>query len=141
MHRAVLDTNIYVSSVFWEMGNPHKIIEKAIEGKTEIFISNEILKEIEKVLKRDFEESEDFIQEQINLIKGYSEIVEGTEKVDVVKDDPDDNIIIECAMTANAEFIVSGDRHLLNLKEYAGIKIITPKEFIDILNSNELYDN
>lgn len=55
-------------------------------------------------------------------------------KLDVIKSDPDDNKILECAVACGAEYLVSGDAHLLGLKEYTGIKIITPKAALDILN-------
>ena len=129
----VLDTNIFVSSVFWEHGNPHKIIEKAIEGKIKVFTSNEILEELKEILKRDFNEDDEFIEDQINLIKEYAEIIEIREKLDVVKEDPDDNKIIECAVSSNADYIVTGDNHLLKIKEFNGIKIINSRDFIEII--------
>ncbi len=136
--KIVLDTNIFISSVFWEKGNPHKIIEKAIEGKINVFTSEEILEELKRVLKRDFDESEDFIQEQINLIKEYSEIIEIKERVDVVKEDPDDNKIIECALASNADYIVTGDNHLLKMQEYKNTKIINPQQLIEMIYKLEL---
>jgi len=135
MPNVVLDTNIFVSSVFWEKGNPHKIIEKAIEGKIQVFISQEILEELEKVLKRDFDESSDFIEDQINLIKSYTEIIETTHHLDIVKEDPADNIIFECALSCNADFIVSGDNHLLKIKSYNNIKVLNPSDFLKILET------
>ena len=65
------------------------------------------------------------------LILEYTKIVRPIKKVEVVKDDPDDNKIIECALTAEADYIVSGDSHLFNIKEVLGIKILKPKEFLD----------
>ena len=133
MTNAVLDTNIFVSSVFWEKGNPHKIVEKAIEGEFDVFISEEIIEELEEILRRDFNESDDFIKEQVRLIKEYAEVVEIKERVVIVKEDFKDNKIIECAISASADFIISGDNHLLRINEYRGIKIISPREFIDML--------
>jgi len=59
--------------------------------------------------------------------------VEVTKQIEVVTDDPEDDKFIECAICCNADYIVSGDRHLLNLKEYAGIKILKASEFLSIL--------
>ena len=137
MIKVVLDTNIFISSIFWGMGNPHKIIEKAINQKIEIFSSEEILEELQKILKRDFEQPEDLIGEQINFIKQLVEIVEIQEKVDFVKEDIDDNKIIECAVSANANFIITGDNHLLKLKEYHQIKIINVRDFLDIIEEKD----
>lgn len=134
MIKAVPDTNIYVSSIFWEMGNPHKIIELAISKKIEIFTTLEILKELEKVLIRDFETPEDMAIRQINLVLAYSTLISTEEKINAVKDDPDDNKIVECAVAANAEYIISGDKHLLRLRAYKQIKIVTAKEFCELLS-------
>jgi len=127
--RVVLDTNIFVSSIFWR-GNPHKIVEKALNKEIQIFVSVNIIDELEKVLKRDFEEPEEYIEKQINLILEYSEVVKTDVKVNIVKEDPDDNKIIECAISANADYIITGDNHLLKLKEHRGIKILNPADFL-----------
>ena len=132
--RVVLDTNVFVSSTFWE-GNPHKVVELAIDKVIEIYTSPEILKELEKVLKRDFAENQEFVEKQITLILEYAKVVRPINKVKVVKEDPDDNKIIECAITSKAQYIVSGDPHLCTLKEVLGIKILKPKEFLDMANS------
>ena len=90
---------------------------------------------LEKVLKRDFDESSDFIEDQINLIKSYTEIIETTHHLDIVKEDPADNIIFECALYCNADFIVSGDNHLLKIKSYNNIKVLNPSDFLKILET------
>ena len=133
--KVVLDTKIFVSSTFWKLGNPHKIIELALDKKIIVYTTLKILAELEKVLKRDFKETTEFIERQIALILEYSTIVQPLNKVDIVKQDPDDNKIIDCALTAKAHYIISGDPHLVNLKEVYGIKILKPKEFLDIFNS------
>jgi len=130
--KVVLDTNIYISSIFWEKGNPHKIIEKIINREIQNFISNEILKELKRVLERDFDEPNELIEDQIKLIKEYSEIIEILGKIDIIKEDADDNKIIECAISANANYIITGDNHLLKLKEFRGIKIVNSKDFLEI---------
>jgi len=92
------------------------------------------LEEVKKVLKRDFEQSEELINRQIKLVESYAEIVEVQRKIDVVREDSDDNLIVECAVSADADFILSGDKHLLNLKEYNNIRIVSAREFLDILD-------
>ena len=130
--KVVLDTNIFISSIFWS-GNPHKIIEFALDQQIEVYTSLEILAELEKVLRNDFEEDLEFIERQITLILEYSKVIQVHARVDVVKDDPDDNKIISCALAACADYIVSGDHHLFDLKEIFGIKILKPKEFLELL--------
>lgn len=130
--RVVLDTNIYISSVFW-VGKPHQIVELAINREIEVFISPQILEELERVLKRDFIEDHEFIESQIGLILEYAKIVRPLNTIQAVKDDPDDNKIIECAVASKADYIVTGDPHLLNLKEFDKIKIVTPDGFLGLL--------
>ncbi len=131
MLRVVLDTNIFVSSVFWR-GNPYKIVQLALDKKIKVITSLEILKELEKVLKRDFEESEDFIIGQIDLILEYATVIKTSSKINAVKDDPDDDKIVECAIDSKSDYIITGDPHLLRLKEFKEIRIVTAKEFLEI---------
>ena len=134
MLKAVLDANIYISSIFWELGNPHKIIKKALDKKIQAFITLEILQDVEKVMRRDFNEPEEMIKGQISLILTYAKIVAPKDIGNVVKEDPDDDMILRCAARINADYIVSGDRHLLKLKKFQNTKIVLPKEFMDILS-------
>lgn len=133
MTKVVLDTNIFVSSIFWDKGNPHKIIEMALDKKIHVFTSLKILQELEKVLKRDFEEPYDFIQRQINLILEYATVVDSNVNLDVVKNDPDDNKIVECAVACEVDYIITGDKHLLDITNYGRIKIVKPSNFIEIM--------
>jgi uncharacterized protein len=131
VRKVVLDTNIFISSVLWR-GNPYKIIQLGLDKKINIFTSVAILKELEKVLKRDFKENEEFIKGQIDLILEYAIVVKTRSKVRIVNDDPDDNKVIECAVDSGADYIVSGDSHLLKIQNYRDIKIISAKDFLEI---------
>src|SRR3989344_2633847 len=110
MNKVVLDTNIFVSSIFWKNGNPHKIVANAIDRKIAVFTSAGILQEIEKVLRRDFGEPEELIARQIGLILEYATLAKPKIKLDVVKKDAEDNMILECAVACNADYVVSGDK-------------------------------
>jgi len=131
--KAVADTNILVSSIFWS-GNPYQIIQKGINQEVIIFTSDDIITELKRILKRDFNISAQEIDDIVNSYMLFLHITETTEKINAVVDDPKDNIILECAVSCNADIIISGDKHLLNLKEYAGIKILSPSEFLDTFN-------
>ncbi|MBU1134887.1 MAG: putative toxin-antitoxin system toxin component, PIN family [Nanoarchaeota archaeon] len=120
--------------MFWELGNPHKIVELAIDNKIKVFTSLEILQELEKILKRDFKEPEDIIDRQVGLVLEFSDVIKPKVKINVIKEDPDDNKILECAVSSGADFMVTGDKHLLNLKNFGNIKIIKAREFLDIIN-------
>ena len=131
---AVLDTNIFISGIFWK-GSSNKILIAWKEGKFNLVTSLEIINEITRVLK-DFKISlsDEMNKEWINLIIKNSIIAEPKERVDIIKDDPKDNIFIETAMAGNAEYIVSQDNHLLKIKEFKEIKILSPEEFNKIIN-------
>ena len=132
MTKVVLDTNIFVSSIYWK-GPSHKVVSKALDGEIKVFTSIEILQELDKVLRRDFDEPDDIVHRQISLIVDYATIITSSVKLAVVKKDPDDNKIVECAVSCNADYIITADKHLLELKEYAGIKIVTANEFLKLL--------
>src|SRR3989344_6812345 len=124
--KVVLDTNIFISGIFWK-GSSNRIIANWKEGKFTLVTSLEAVSEIIKVLK-DFKIklSDEIIKEWVDLIVRNSMIVEPKEKIEAVKDDPKDNIFIETTVAGNADYVVSQDKHLLKLKDFRGIKIITP---------------
>jgi len=129
--KLVLDANTFVSSFFWG-GKPRKVIERVIEGTDELFVSKEILDEIEEVMGRpkfhaDTEEIDYFIasiEEIGNKITPKRQVKNGSR-------DKTDNKYIECGIAANADYIISGDIHLLELKEYGKIKIITASNYLE----------
>lgn len=136
--RAVLDTNVLVSALLKKSSAPHKIYQFFKEQKFTLITSPTILDEIEEVISRDYivkrtqmtsSEREEFIKEIIEL----SYVVPGIVLVKVIKDDPDDDKFITCALEGKADYIVSGDKHLLDIKEYQGIKIVATRQFIEVL--------
>lgn len=130
--QVVVDTNILVSGIFWK-GLPLKILELWIEDKISIVASPVILNEymdiIEKLQKHDIELSKlwkDFIFENINLITpGVS--------LDLCRDKKD-NMFLDCALSANAFYLISGDSDLLELKDIFDIPIVTAREFLKIFD-------
>lgn len=129
MIKAVLDTNILISALFWR-GAPHKIFLKLLQGEFLNFISLEILEELKTKLSLKFKLPDAKVNEFLEIVVFSSKVVESKEKLLVVKKDSSDNKIIECAKEAFASFIVSGDKHLLDMKGYNGIKIISPDIFL-----------
>lgn len=132
---SVLDTNIFVSGIFWEGNFCSQIINAWKQGKIALVSSILIIEELVKTL-RDFkiQMPGDMIEEWKNIIIQNSIIVEPRIKVNIVEKHPADNIFIETAIEGNAEYIISQDKHLLDIKEYQGIKIIKPEEFLKIIN-------
>jgi putative PIN family toxin of toxin-antitoxin system len=127
--KVVLDTNIFISSIFWR-GNPHIIVRMAGKGQCTVYISKEIYAEIRKVLARDFDLDKNAIDFLINSINLFTHLIDPVEKLNVLTYSPDDNKILECAVACKADFIITGDNHLLKLREFRKIKIISPKEFL-----------
>lgn len=132
MIKAVLDTNVFISALFWK-GAPYKIMQKGLSGQFIICSSVDILEEIKNKLLGKFEFPADDTVNFIEIITINSQIIEPKIKLNVVKDDFSDNKILECAIAGNADYVVSGDKHLLNIKEYKGIKIFSPSEFLKII--------
>ena len=124
------DTNFLVSATQWDNSVAHKLLLKLIETNAEIFTTKGILDEFAEVLQRDFEYSEEETNEIIEKVMGFVILVESKEKLDIVKDDPNDNKILECAIASKSEYILTYDNHLLRLKEFRGIKILKPEEII-----------
>lgn len=134
MLRVVLDTNVLISAVGWR-GSPRKALALSIEGRVELMQTKETLKELERVLQRprfNFIPAEKK-QKLLRHLRDISTEVTPNENVEVIREDPGDDKFLNCASAGKADYIVSGDRHLLDLKEYRGIKIVTPSELVKIL--------
>lgn len=133
MIKAVLDTNILISTAI-ARGNEFELLKLAKEGKYELILSFDILEEFEGVISRTrFGFRKNTIEGIVNNIIELAKIVDPKEKLNVIREDPADNKIIECALVENADYIVSGDKHLLDLGEFQGIEIINAKKFLRIL--------
>ncbi|HLC31087.1 MAG TPA: putative toxin-antitoxin system toxin component, PIN family [Candidatus Nanoarchaeia archaeon] len=128
--KVVLDTNILISATIWDNSEAQKLLLKLIEKNIAIYSSKEILEEYQKVLARDFDYTEAEILSLTNLLLNFLIILEPIEKLNVIKDDPEDNKIIECALSAEAEYVVTYDKHLLDVKSYKNVQMRKPEEII-----------
>ena len=133
--KIVLDTNVWLSGIFWD-GEASKILEKAEKKDIQIIISEDILSEIIKVLNRESKFQKYILNLRLSIenllrtILSISTLIETKTKLDIIKADPKDNIILEAALEGKVEYIISYDNHLLNMIEFRNIKIITPGEFL-----------
>ena len=139
MLKAVFDTNVLVSALIKE-GIPHQILLCA-EEIYQLYICHEILDEVKGVLKRPkilkySKLTTDKISTFLSDIQNIAHIVIDIPSIDIIKNDPDDNIILACALKAQADYIVSGDKHLIQLASYKWIQIVTPMIFHGILGTN-----
>ena len=132
--KVTVDTNFLISATQWDYSVAHKLLKKFILSDAEIFTTQDILDETAEVLERDFEYSKGDAENIIEKILLFAKLIKTKQKIDVVKDDPDDNKVIDCAIEPSSDYIITYDKHLLKLKDYKGIKIITPEEFNKIGN-------
>lgn len=132
--RVVLDTNIWLSAIFWK-GEANKIVEYCISKKIEIIITKEILLEITKVLNTEakfqkfIEDRKQKIEDLVRTILSISKLIDAESKIELIKAHPQDNIILEAALDGEADHIISYDNHILNMIEFREIKISEPKNF------------
>ena len=124
-----LDSNIYISALEFG-GKPLTLLEKGLESEVHIAISQPIINETLRVLREKFNWSADDLRDAESTIRAAAHVVTPTMKLDVVKDDPDDNRIVECAVEAKSEAIITHDNDLLRIKEYQGIKMMKVGEFL-----------
>jgi len=132
--RAVADTNVVVSGLLWS-GPPRRILDLARAGAIDLFTSPELLSELEDVLsRRKFSRRLALAGvEPRELVLGYAalaRVILPLEISPVIERDPDDDAVLACALTVRAEVIISGDRHLLDLKEHQGIRIVRASAFL-----------
>ena len=121
------DTNVLLSATLWDGSLSQKLLFDLIRQNVKIYSSKEILFEYKKVLKRDFNFSDVEIIKFTNNVLSFVTLVVPKMKITVVKDDPDDNAILECALESKSKYLVTYDFHLLKIKEYKKIQIINPR--------------
>lgn len=130
--RVVADTNIIVSGLLWK-GNPRRVLDAARDGKIDLFTSAVLLTELEDVLNRE-KFAPRLTSAEVSpheLVLGYAalaSVIQPANIEPVILADPDDDAVLACAVTAQAEIIVSGDSHLLGLSQYRDIRILTAAE-------------
>lgn len=134
MIRVVLDTNTIISGIGWS-GPPRAILDVAIEGDFVLLISADLLAEVRRVLTyprlRVLPQAR--VQEVLALLPLVAHMVEPEHRVAIIRQDPPDNRVLECALAGEATHIVTGDNHLLGLKSFQGIPIMTPAAFLQVL--------
>jgi putative PIN family toxin of toxin-antitoxin system len=126
----VLDSNILISAVAFP-GKPRSILERAIRGEFRLALSDPILEEVEAVLSgKKFLFPGRMVRFIMNELEALADFVEPKSAIELVHEDLDDNRILECAVEAGADVIVTGDEHLLRLREVLGILIVSADEFL-----------
>jgi len=137
--RGVLDANVLVSALIRPEGPPGRILVRLFrEGAFELVASPATLEELRRSLRyprvrKALRLSEEELDLWVDALRAIAVVVEGMVSRHVVEADPADDICIAAAADGLADYIVSGDRHLLDLGEHEGIRIVTPREFLDLL--------
>jgi uncharacterized protein len=119
--RVTADTNIFISALNYPGGKPSQLLDLAREGEINLTVSEAILDEMAEVLQRRFKFSDEDVAEARALITDIARTIKPAVELDVIKEDPDDDRILECAVASGSDYIVSGDKDLLRLGRYDSI--------------------
>ena len=129
--KVVIDTNVFISGVFFS-GPPYQILKAWQNRNIQIIVSLEILDEYYRVgeeLSAQFPEAD--LNPILELVTTKAELIEAERLDETVCDDPDDDKFFACAIAGGADLIISGDKHLLKMSGYQGIKVVRPRQFFD----------
>jgi len=132
MLKVVLDTNVIVSGLNFPTSNLAKILILVASGEVTNFTSRHIVNETRRILVDKFFWTREEVEAAEVWLKTFSKSVNPKNRISVIDDDPD-NRILECAEEGQADFIISGDHHLIALKEFRGIKIVNPTKFLNLI--------
>ena len=132
----VLDTNVTISALLWR-GAPYRVVLLAKAKVIQALYCDEMLAELTEKLREKIRFDESRIHAIIYQIRQYAERVEIAGTLHFVRDDPDDDKFIECAVVGKASWIISGDQHLLGLSEYQDIHMVTAEDFLSKFDDDE----
>ena len=128
--KVVFDTNIFVSALVFPGGRGEAALQRVAGEKDELILSKPIIDELLGILGRKFSRDAEELSHVAVFLSELGLSVKPRRRLHVVKDEPD-NRILECAVAGNADVIVTGDRALLALREYRGVRIISLREYLD----------
>jgi putative PIN family toxin of toxin-antitoxin system len=128
--RIVLDTNVFISGIFFT-GPPYEILKAWRDGRVQLLVSPSILDEYRRIgAELGFQFRDVDLKAFLDLLTVQAEIVLAPTLPPVIRDDPSDDKFLEAAVAGNASYIISGDKHLLTLSEFQGIRILKPRDFV-----------
>jgi len=139
--KALVDTNPLVSALLKPDGPSGQIFQRWRAGKLELVVSPSTLAELREVLRRPhiankYKLSAPDIEHHLNVLRNFAEIAPGRLSLDLISADPQDNHVLAAGVETRYSFIVSGDHHLLDLDEYQSVRILTPRDFLTLLEAN-----
>jgi putative PIN family toxin of toxin-antitoxin system len=132
--KIVVDTNIYLSAFVFPGGTTERVLEFVRDGRAQLFVSPEILTEFQHVLIRKFKYPEKTAKEFVERVTAIAELVYPKERLAVIKACPPDNRILECALEAKANYLITGDKkHILPVKKIKETIILSPSAFCQLI--------
>ena len=140
MLKAVVDTNVLISGTIRKSGHPSRIMNAWREGLFILVTSESLIEEAARVFRyprisSKYGLTEEQIRRILRNLRIYALVTPGKLGIKAIKEDPDDSQVIVAAVEAEADCMVSGDPHLLNLGAYRGIRVVPPKQFVKMLGS------
>jgi putative PIN family toxin of toxin-antitoxin system len=138
--RVILDTNVLVSAFISRTGNSARVLDVALTLEdVQLVLSEQIIREFVRVMSRDeilvrFDNTLTDVEELARLLRKTSQMIEVRSEFKAVKEDPADNTILNAAYDGKCDFVVSGDHHLLDIKKFKGIRILSPRQMLDLLS-------
>ncbi len=133
MVKITFDTNVLLSALLSETGASYRLVRLVAEGKVTGYTSKTLMEEFKEVVQRDYEVPLGRAEQMVDVYLQFLRLVEPDFTLDVVKDDLDDNRVVECAVYSGSNYIVSWDPHLTNLVEINGVKIQNPGKLLQTL--------
>lgn len=131
--RVVLDTNVLLSALAFPGSRPDQVLQRVRRGEVELFLSPFILAEFERILRDKFRFAKRHTDERVTAIRHLATLVAPTERITLVTAKDDDNRILECAVAARADYLVTGDKeHLLPLRSIGTTQIVTAAAFLEL---------
>ena len=127
--RVVFDSNIYISALIFPGTQAEQALFRVLDGIDTLILSKDILDEVLTTLGRKFSRDPEALSQSAVLLTEMAEVVKPVRTVEIFRDDPD-NRILECAETGKAECIVTGDKAMLQLKQYKDIRLISLREYL-----------
>jgi len=129
--RVVFDTNIFISALAVSGSQGEKAILKIIEGDDTLLLSKAIIDEVLSVLSAKFSRDREALSHVAIVLSELGELISPTRRISILRDEPD-NRILECAVSGNADLIVTGDKDMLKLKSFEKVNIVSLKKYLDL---------
>ena len=143
MYKVVLDSTVLVSAFLAKTGVSAELLHKAKDGGFDMCLAEEILEEVQRALlqyqkiRKRYHYSDQTVIQFVQNLRIVAHLITELPSIEVVNSDPNDNMVVACALKARADYIVTRDNDLLSLGNYEDIKVVTPENFMGILRGGK----